>query len=140
MLLEAISARDIAVSGLRAQRLRMNIIANNVANAETTRTPEGGAFRRQMTILEGGRIGPGGQLSQLGVRVKRVEGDPSPLKVIFEPNHPDANQDGYVSYPNVNMAVEMVNLLSAQRAYEANVAVLVSGNRMRQSALELLRR
>lgn len=138
MNLDRISANDIAVSGLKAQRARMNIIANNIANAETTRTPEGGAFRRQMVILRGNEIRPGANPEHLGVRVKRVIRDPSPLRQVFDPQHPDAGEDGLVSYPNISMAVEMVNLISAQRAYEANIAVITSGRQMKQRALDIL--
>lgn len=138
MNIDKISATDIAVSGLKAQRARMNIIANNIANAETTRTPEGGAFRRQMVVFRGDEIKHGVSPEHLGVRVKRVIRDPSPLRQVFDPKHPDANEDGIVEYPNVNMAVEMVNLISAQRAYEANIAVITSGRQMKQRAMEIL--
>lgn len=138
--LNNVSARDIAVSGLRAQRLRMNLIANNIANAETTRTPEGGPFRRQLAIFRGNEIKPGVNPDRLGVRVKNIESDPTPFKEVFDPSHPDANADGYVQYPNVQLAVEMVNLVAAQRAYEANVAVVVTSTRMRESAMEILQR
>ncbi len=139
-MLDNISARDIAVSGLRAQRVRMNIIANNIANAETTRTPGGGPFRRQLAIFMADDLKRGANVDKMGVHVKRIAPDPTPFRIVFEPGHPDADTDGYVAYPNVNLAVEMVNLVSAQRGYEANVAVLSSGSRMRQSALELLQR
>ncbi len=138
MNIDKISARDIAVSGLKAQRARMNIIANNIANAETTRTPEGGAFRRQVVILRGEEIKHGTNPEQLGVMVKRVDRDTSPLRQVYDPHHPDANEDGIVEYPNVNMAVEMVNLISAQRAYEANIAVITSGRQMKQRAMDIL--
>jgi flagellar basal-body rod protein FlgC len=137
-MIEPISARDIAVSGLRAQRTRMNIIANNIANWETTRTPEGGAFRRQMVVMRGNQIRPGANPDQVGVRVKRVTSDLSPLRPVFQPGHPDANEDGYVFYPNIDLAVEQVDLLAAQRAYEANIAVMVSGSRMRQQAMRII--
>ncbi len=140
-MIKAISARDIAVSGLRAQRMRMNVIANNLANAETTRTPDGGgAFRRQLTIFRGEQIRRGANPQQLGVRVKNIVPDPTPLRMVFDPQHPDADPDGYVQYPNVNVAVEMVDLISAQRAYEANIAVIVSSSRMRQRALDIIQR
>lgn len=138
--LNSVSARDIAVSGLRAQRLRMNLIANNIANAETTRTPEGGPFRRQIAVFRGNEIKAGANPDKLGVRVKRVVGDPAPFKEVFDPSHPDANVDGYVQYPNVQLAVELANLVSAQRAYEANVAVVVTSTRMSEAALEILQR
>jgi len=136
--LNKISATDIAETGLKAQRARMNIIANNIANVETTRTPEGGAFRRQMVILRGDEIKPGSNPERLGVRVKDVVRDTSPPRMVYDPQHPDANEDGMVGYPNINMAVEMVNLISAQRAYEANIAVITSGRQMKQRAMEIL--
>jgi len=138
--LEGISAREIAVSGLKAQRTRMNLIANNIANAETTRTPEGGPFRRQLAVFRGNEIKAGVNPNKLGVQVKDVISDPSPLREVYDPTHPDANADGYVAYPNIQMAVEMANLVSAQRAYEANVAVVVSSSRMNDAAMELLQR
>ncbi len=138
MMLDNISAQDIAVSGLKAERTRMNVIANNVANAFTTRTPEGGAFRRQMVVVRGNQIRPRIDPTKFGIKVKRVMSDTSPLRSVYEPSHPDANQDGYVTYPNVDLAVEMVNLVAAQRAYDANVAVIVSGKRMAQKAEEII--
>lgn len=135
----AISAKQIAVSGLRAQRTRMNVIANNVANALTTRTPEGGAFRRQMAIFRGNQIRSTVDPDRFGVEVTRIKPDLSPLKQVYNPGHPDANADGYVNYPNVDAAIEMVDLMASQRAYEANVAVIVSARRMGDAAMELIR-
>ena len=137
-MFDTISATDIAVGGLKTQRVRMNVIANNIANALTTRTAGGGAFRRQMAIVRGDQLQPTINPERFGVRVKSIKTDPSPLRQVFEPGHPDANADGYVNYPNVDVAVEMVDLVAAQRAYDANVAVVVSGKRMRQKALEIL--
>jgi flagellar basal-body rod protein FlgC len=136
---EGLSPRDIAVSGMKAQRVRMSVIANNVANAMTTRTPQGGAFRRQLAIFRGENIRPTVDPAKFGVRVKAVQSDLSPLRPVFDPTHPDANADGYVLYPNVNVSEEMVNLVAAQRAYEANVAVIASAGRMNDKSLELLR-
>lgn len=137
-MLSEMTARKIAVSGLRAQRERMNIIANNLANSQTTRTSEGGAFRRQLTLLTGEAVGT--RPDSGGVRVKNVIKDMSPLEKVYDPSHPDADAQGYLSLPNVNVAVEMVDLISAQRAYEANIAVLASGSRMRARALDILQR
>ena len=139
-MVEAVSAREIAVSGLRAQRYRMTVIANNIANLGTTRTPEGGPFRRQLAVFRGDQIRPGNNPEKLGVRVLRVEGDPSSFPKIYQPGHPDADKDGYVSFPNVNPAVEMADLVSAQRGYDANIAVLVSDRRMTQKALEIIQK
>ena len=136
---EGLSPRDIAVTGMKAQRVRISVIANNVANAMTTRTPEGGAFRRQLAIFRGENIRPVVDPAKFGVRVKGVRSDLSPLRPVFDPSHPDANVDGYVLYPNVNVSEEMVNLVAAQRAYEANVAVIASAGRMSDKSLEILR-
>jgi len=132
------SPRDIAVEGLRAQRARMTLVANNLANINTTRTPEGTAFRRQLVLLRGLQARKGGPEETLGVHVKSVVSDPSPFKRVYEPGHPDADKDGYVSYPNIDVAVEMIDLIAAQRAYEANLAVIATDTRIRQQALDLL--
>lgn len=138
-MLDAISATDIAASGLRAQRIRMNVIANNIANAQTTRTPNGGgAFRRQLTIFRGEQLGPNLDPKKFGVRVKAIVPDLSPMRTVFDPTHPDANSEGIVTFPNVNLSVEMINLLSAQRAYEANIDVMLSDRRMTQKALQII--
>ena len=135
---ELISAREIALTGLRAQRTRMNVIANNIANVMTTRTPDGGPFRRQLAIFRGEQLGPNADHKDFGVRISRIIADPSPFRIVYEPSHPDANADGFVEYPNVNVAVEMINLVSAQRAYDANIAVFASDRRMKQKALEII--
>lgn len=137
-MLEAVSATEIAVSGLKAQRVRMNVIAQNIANATTTRTARGGAFRRQMAVLRGNQVRPTTDPERFGVEVKRVVTDMSPLRLVYEPGHPDADEEGYVEYPNVDLSVEMVNLVSAQRAYDANVTVILSSKRMREKALEII--
>ena len=137
-MLESISAVDIAMSGIRAQRTRMNLIANNLANAQTTRTPGGGPYRRQVAIFRGEQIGPSLKPERFGVRVKEIRDDPSPFRQVYDPSHPDANEDGIVLYPNVNLAIEMINLLSAQRAYEANIDVIMSDRQMTQKAMEII--
>ena len=137
-MLESISAVDIAMSGIKAQRTRMNLIANNLANAQTTRTPGGGPYRRQVAIFRGEQIGPSLKPERFGVRVKEIRDDPSPFRQIYDPSHPDANEDGIVLYPNVNLAIEMINLLSAQRAYEANIDVIMSDRQMTQKAMEII--
>lgn len=140
-MLEKVSApspTDIAAQGLKAQRTRMNVVANNIANAMATRTARGGAFRRQLAVFRGEQLGRTARSSDYGVRVDRIIADKSPLRSVYNPGHPDANADGFVEFPNVDVAVEMVDLVSAQRAYEANVAVIVSGKRMKQKALEII--
>jgi flagellar basal-body rod protein FlgC len=138
VLLEAISARDIAVSGLKAQRTRMNVIANNIANAMTTVTPGGGTFRRQIALLSGHQLGGPGRPDKFGVEVMRVAKDMSPLKQVYEPDNPHADTRGFVEYPNVNLSVEMVNLVSAQRAYEANIATITAGRTMSARAMRII--
>jgi flagellar basal-body rod protein FlgC len=138
-MLQSLSATDIALTGVRAQRTRMNVIANNIANAETTRTPEGGPFRRELAVFESKQIGPMLKPERFGVRVKEIVHDDSPFVEVFDPTHPDANGDGIVQFPNVNLAVEMINLVSAQRAYEANINVMLSWRAMTDKALEIIR-
>jgi len=129
----------ISASGLTAQRLRMDTIVNNIANIETTRTPEGGPYRRQITLFaprqpeEPGKTGG-------GVRVQALMQDQSPFKRVYEPNHPDADEEGYVLMPNVELIKEMVNMIDASRAYEANVTALNTAKDMAQRALEIGRR
>jgi flagellar basal-body rod protein FlgC len=131
---------DIASTGLAAQRLRVQLIASNVANAETTRTPEGGPFRKKDAIFEVASLGtlPDGT-SLSGVRVKEVRASKEAFPVRYEPGHPDADAEGLVRYPNVNPVLEMVDLTEASRSYEANVAVVRSVRTMGQAALDLLR-
>ena len=137
-MLESISATDIAVGAIRAQRVRMNVIANNIANALTTRTPQGGPFRRQLAIFRGEQIGPTLKPEKFGVWVKEIVADRSPFREVYDPTHPDANEDGIVLYPNVNISVEMINLLTAQRAYEANIDVIMTDRSMGKKALEII--
>ena len=131
---------DIASSGLAAQRLRVQLIASNVANAETTRTPEGGPFRKKDAIFEMvslGTLADGTKLN--GVKVKEIRSSKEAFPTRYEPGHPEADADGLVRYPNVNPVLEMVDLTEASRSYEANVAVVRSVRAMGQAALEMLR-
>jgi flagellar basal-body rod protein FlgC len=145
----------IASSALSAQRLRLDIISNNVANAETTRTEAGGAYQRQDVVFtpQGAnsnlprflnvlRSVRGGKTSipptdAAGVRVASIETDTSEGPQIFDPSHPDADEQGYVSYPNVNILVEMTNMISATRSYEAGLSVVEAAKRMAQRALDI---
>ena len=129
-MLEGISATDIAVSGVRAQRVRMNIIANNIANAQSTRTPEGGPFRRQLAVFKAEQLQPILDPKKFGVEVQKIVPDMSPFRTVFDPSHPDSDADGMVSYPNINLATEMIDLLSAQRSYEANINIMLSSRQM----------
>lgn len=150
------SAFRIAASGLTAQRLRMDIIANNVANAETTRTEAGGAYQRQGVVFATNQeesfaarltaTGPTGSLpltdaasetDLAGVRVDTIFTDETPGNRVYDPDHPDADEDGFVTYPNVNLATEMTDMLSATRSYEANVTVFNSLKGMALKALDI---
>lgn len=136
-----------SASGLIAQRLRMDVIANNVANAETTRTAEGGPYQReQVRFLPRGASPFGVLLDRLrganvpaydGVEVTAVVTDQAPPRLVYDPTHPDADATGYVAYPNVNPIVEMVDLLAATRAYQANVTVLNAAKQLALKALEI---
>ncbi|MDN5293725.1 MAG: flagellar basal-body rod protein FlgC [Eubacteriales bacterium] len=140
---------DISASGLSAQRLRMDIIADNIANVNTTRSrllPDGTyePYRRKVAIFEAKTPSFAGvlreQLSSLqdgGVRVKAIVEDPEPFKLVYNPEHPDADGQGYVRMPNVNLVTEMVDMISATRAYEANVTVLNASKAMFMKALEI---
>ena len=137
-------AIDAAASGMTAERLRMDVISNNIANANTTRTVEGGAYRRQMVVFEprSGQASFGQMLSRQidagdGVRVTGITKDNAPLKLMYDPNHPDANRDGYVEMPNVNIVTEMVDMITASRAYEANVAAVNAAKSMAAKALDI---
>ncbi len=124
---------SISASGMTAERLRMDVIANNLANVDTTRTPEGGPFRRQEVVLSPGSgsfgdalasaTGDGGTPAGLtGVQVSGIVPDQSPFKRVYQPGSPDADADGFVSLPNVDTVTEMVDMMGASRAYDADVS------------------
>ena len=108
----------ISQSALSAERLRMDIVSSNIANMKTTRTKEGGAYRRKVPVFEENYDK---KLGMLGVKAVSIEKDKAPLRKLYEPNHPDADKQGYVEYPNVDILVEKADLMTAQRAYESNV-------------------
>jgi flagellar basal-body rod protein FlgC len=131
---------EITASGLTAQRLRLQTIASNMANARTTRTAEGGPYKRQMPVLQAVQDKPFGsslerELSRVMV-VEVVESDAPPL-VVFDPGHPDADAEGYVKYPNVNILEEMVDLMTTSRSFEANANVLEVTEMMANTAIEI---
>jgi len=138
---------DISASGLTAQRVRMDIIAQNIANAETTRTENGMPYRRKMvTFQQRNEKEPFSKyLSESsrslfnggGVKVNGIREDMSPFKKIYNPGHPDADENGYVLMPNVDIMTEMVNMISATRSYEANVTAINSTKSMAMKALEI---
>jgi flagellar basal-body rod protein FlgC len=130
---------DIASSGMAAQRLRVQLIASNVANSETTRTKDGGPYRRRDAVFHAQDLGFSGALAGAGVQVASIQTSQEPFLTRYEPGHPDANADGVVNYPNINPVEEMVNLTEASRSYEANIAVVRSAKSMITSALDILR-
>lgn len=132
-----------SASGLTAQRFRMDVIANNLANATSTHGgADGGPYRRQLAIFEARaehrrEVDDRSVRTPNGVKVARVFEDQSPLRMVYEPGHPDANADGYVSFPNINPVQEMTDMISATRSYEANVTVINAVKGMAQKALEI---
>jgi flagellar basal-body rod protein FlgC len=136
---------EVSGSALAAERWRAEVVSANMANAETTRTPGGGAYRRQLVVF---RSRPTPRFSLLltglhsglqeGVRVDRVVADATPLPRRYEPGHPDADASGYVTYPNVNPVLEMTDLLSAVRAYQLNASAVQAAKNMIQQSLQIL--
>jgi len=166
-MVQLFTGLNISASGLRANRLRQNLIAANIANAETTRTAQGGPYKRQEALLRADpvEVNPRLVLSEpsmvgtttngrhmpipsdifevrrdrigSGVTVDGISEDQSPPRLVYDPSHPDANGEGYVAYPNVNVVQEMVELIAVTRAYEANVTAMSSGKAMMTKALEI---
>lgn len=129
---------EIGGSALSAQRIRLNVIATNLANIHTTRTPEGGPYRRRDVVFRSQPMGFEGVLRSLqGVRVVGVIKDNRPFPVVYNPSHPDADEEGYVRMPNVNMMEEMTNLILAARSYEAAAAVIATARDMALRILEI---
>ena len=166
-MVQLFTGMNISASGLRANRVRQNLIAANIANAETTRTAEGGPYKRQEALLRADPIEVNPRLvlanpsmvgsttnrrhmpipSDLfevrkdrigtGVLVDGISQDQNPPRLVYDPSHPDANKEGYVAYPNVNVVQEMVELIAVTRAYEANATAMNSAKQMATKALEL---
>lgn len=128
------SGMRISASALSAERLRLDVVSSNIANMRTTRTDEGGAYRRKVAIFSENYDK---QLGMLGVKTVAIDEDKSPLKKEYNPNHPDANNEGYVEYPNVDILVEMSDLISASRSYESNVDTLNAQKNIISKALEI---
>ena len=128
---------DMGASGLQAQRTRMDTIAANIANANTTRNAHGQPipYRRRFVLFAPGQPGAS---ALPGVRVQEIKLDQSPFQKRYEPGHPDADADGYVKYPNIDLAMEYVNALEASRAYEANVTMMEVSKQMLNASLRLI--
>ncbi len=160
-----LSGFDISGYGLSAERFRINLISSNIANANTTRTSEGGPYRRREVIfkainfdkalneqidknnsflndsnpLDISNLSEKANPAIMSVKVDKVVRDDSPFKMKYDPSNPDADKNGYVAYPNVNPVIEMADLIEATRAYQANVAAFQSSKAMAQSAIGILR-
>jgi flagellar basal-body rod protein FlgC len=142
------SALEISASGLTAQRLRMDVTSANLANAQSTRTPEGGPYRRQDVVLQeqsgegtfagtlAGVLGGGGEPA--GVEVAAIIPDTTPLRQVYEPSSPEADAQGYVEMPNVNPVEEMTDLIDASRSYQANVTAMQTTKQVFSKTIELL--
>lgn len=139
------TALRVSGSGLSAERTRVNLASSNLANAETTRGPDGQPYKRldpvfQAVAMEGnGAPAAAGAESPMGVEVSQVVADQTPGKRVYSPGHPDADADGFVTFPNVNPVNEVVNLLSASRGYEANATAVETLKQMAQRGLDISR-
>lgn len=144
-----LSSLNISASGMTAQRARLDVAAENIANIETTRTESGGPYRRRMIVLEAkndsfsqvlsqtmARTGRSAQTTA-GVRATQILEDPTELKAVYEPDHPDADEQGYVRMPNIDMVKEMTDGMAATRSYEANITAFNAVKLMAQKALEV---
>jgi flagellar basal-body rod protein FlgC len=158
---------NISATGLRAQRVRQNVISSNLANAETTRTKDGGPYRKQSVVFEAdpeernhkfifepdrlkgdrtmqthmpipdGDLGISKEYIGSGVKIVEIKQDEGPFRTVYDPNHPDANKEGYVEMPNINVVEEMTDMIVATRAYEANATAFNSTKAMLMKALDL---
>jgi len=147
------SSIEVSASGLSAERLAMDVIANNLANVNTTRTPEGGAFKRQLVVFaQKQEEDPNASLDPLdtssasdpgksldGVQAVGIISDPSPDRMVYDPTHPDADANGYVHMPNIDVVKEMVDMIAASRAYQANVTAIQESRNMGNAAMNLLK-
>lgn len=140
-----LSSFNISGSGMTAQKYRLDIVAQNIANAQVTRTEDGEPYRRKMAVLSSVNTGTfldalktaTGVVQKAGVQVEAVIEDESALVPVYDPTHPDANAEGYVMYPNVNTAQEMTDAMGASRAYEANVTAFNATKSIVLKALEI---
>ena len=140
---------SISASALTAERTRMDVTAENLANAQTTRTEAGGPYRRKVVVLAqdgdvassfGAQLGKAmGSSTGGGVKVAAITEDSTPLKTVYDPGHPDADANGYVQLPNVEPVEEMVDLITESRAYEANVTAMQTAKQMFSRTIDLLR-
>jgi len=142
---------NVATSGMSAQRTRINIVSANIANAQTTHSKDGGPYKKQNVIFEEILLEKQNELNQKsqnvnnsqshlrGVGIKEITDSKSKPVLRYEPNHPDANKDGYVAYPDINPVIEMVDLIEAMRSYEANLASFQTQKTMDTKTLDILK-
>lgn len=136
---------NVSASALNAEKTRIDIITKNIANSKATRTTGGSPYRRQMVVFEENKTDSFknhldrqlNNINQGGVKVSKIVEDDAPFKLVYEPGHPDANEEGYVEMPNVDTVKEMVDLISAQRAYDSNITALNTSKAMLMKALEI---
>jgi len=139
------SSINISATGMTAERTRMDVISENISNANTTRTSSGTPYKRKLVVFSESKPKFSDVLNDTlsksnqsnGVKITAIKEDDSPYKVVYEPGHPDANENGYVEMPNVDITKEMVDMISATRAYEANITALNSSKSMFMKALDI---
>jgi flagellar basal-body rod protein FlgC len=125
----------VSATALEAQKIRMNVIASNIANVNSTRTPEGGPYRKKDVVFESYLFDE----TSTGVTIPKIVEDQGPFRTVYDPGHPDADKNGYVNYPNINTIEEMVNLMGATRAYEANLTLMNSYKEMFMKTLDIMK-
>ncbi len=141
--MDIFTTMKISASALKAQRIRLNTISSNLANIETTRTPDGGPYRKREVVFQTSRQGFADTLDNRmrdaaqGVKVSHIQASSQPPRMVYNPGHPDADEQGQVAMPNVNLMEETADMMSASKAYEANVTVVKSAKRMALKALEI---
>ncbi len=141
--MDIFATMKISASALKAQRIRMNAISSNLANIETTRTPDGGPYRKREVVFQSSSQGFSDTLDNRmrdavqGVKVTQIQASTLPPRMVYDPSHPDADEQGQVAMPNISLVEETADMMSASRAYEANVTVVKSAKRMALKALEI---
>jgi flagellar basal-body rod protein FlgC len=130
------TSMEVSASGLSVQRTRMNVAASNLANAQTTQTAAGGPYQRRDVVLRAVQAQtPGANPAINGVEVSQISQDTQPPRLEYDPGHPQANAEGYVAYPNINPVEEMVDMITASRAYEAGITAMSTATHMAERAL-----
>ncbi|MDR3630930.1 MAG: flagellar basal body rod protein FlgC [Desulfocapsaceae bacterium] len=141
--MDIFSSLQVSASALTAQTIRLDTISSNLANVETTSTPEGGPYKRKSVYFQSkpmsfkDHLDSSGKKAIQGVEVTKILEDQDPPRKVYDPSHPDADKDGYVAMPNISVLKEMVDMMSATRSYEANVTVVKSAKRMIQKAMAI---